>query len=70
MIREKYFEGTPIPTSIVLAGLLALAASQHAIGSNLWFGAAYIAGHSLHPLVLLFLLFGTLMISRIRIPKL
>jgi len=68
--KVKYFEGTPIPTSIVLAGLLTIAASQNAIGSNLWFGAVYIAGHDLHPLVLLFLLSGTLMISRIRIPKL
>ena len=26
--KVKYFEGTPIPTSIVLVGLLALAAAQ------------------------------------------
>ena len=68
--KVKYFEGTPIPTSIVLAGLLTVAASQNAIGSNLWFGALSIAGHTLHPLALLFLLSGSLMISRIRIPKL
>ena len=68
--KVKYFEGTPIPTSIVLVGLLTFAASQNAIGSNLWFGALSIAGHTLHPLALLFLLSGTLMISRIRIPKL
>ena len=68
--KVKYFEGTPIPTSILLVGLLTFAASQNAIGSNLWFGALSIAGHTLHPLALLFLLSGTLMISRIRIPKL
>jgi CDP-diacylglycerol---serine O-phosphatidyltransferase len=68
--KVKYFEGTPIPTSIVLAGLLTVAASQDAIGPNLWFGALSIAGHTLHPLALLFLLSGSLMISRIRIPKL
>ncbi len=68
--KVKYFEGTPIPTSIVLVGLLALAASQDAIGSNLWFSAVSIMGHTLHPLALLFLLSGALMISRIRIPKL
>jgi len=67
--KVKYFEGTPIPTSIVLAGLLTLAASQNAIGSNLWFGAMNIAGYTLHPLALLFLISGSLMISRIRIPK-
>ena len=68
--KVKYFEGTPIPTSIVLVGLLTLAASQDSIGSNLWFGAVNILGHTLHPLALLFLLSGALMISRIRIPKL
>ena len=68
--KVKYFEGTPIPTSIVLVGLLALAASQNAIGTHLWFGAVDIKGHTLHPLALLFLLSGMLMISRIRIPKL
>src|SRR6187200_52602 len=67
--KVKYFEGTPIPTSIVLVGLLTLAASEDAIGSNLWFGAVSIMGYTLHPLALLFLLSGTLMISRIRIPK-
>jgi CDP-diacylglycerol--serine O-phosphatidyltransferase len=30
--KVKYFEGTPIPTSIVLVGLLTFAASQNAIG--------------------------------------
>jgi CDP-diacylglycerol--serine O-phosphatidyltransferase len=68
--KVKYFEGTPIPTSIVLAAILTVAASQDAIGSNLWFGALDIAGYTLHPLSLLFLLSGSLMISRIRIPKL
>jgi CDP-diacylglycerol--serine O-phosphatidyltransferase len=67
--KVKYFEGTPIPTSIVLVGLLALAAGQGAIGEELWFGQATVAGLTLHPLVLLFALSGSLMISRIRIPK-
>lgn len=67
--KVKYFEGTPIPTSIVLVGLLALAAWQGALGMQLWGGAVRIAGFTLHPLVLLFALSGSLMISRIRIPK-
>ena len=37
---------------------------------NLWFGKVIIAGFTLHPLVLVFALSGSLMISRIRIPKL
>ena len=67
--KVKYFEGTPIPTSIVLVGLMALAAWQGALGTELWGGAVRIAGFTLHPLVLLFALSGSLMISRIRIPK-
>jgi len=68
--KVSYFEGTPIPTSIVLASLLAIAAAQNAIGPDLWFGSVNIASYTLHPLVLLFVLSGSLMISRIRIPKL
>jgi CDP-diacylglycerol--serine O-phosphatidyltransferase len=68
--KVKYFEGTPIPTSIVLAMLMAFAASQGAVGANLWFGEIRIAGYVLHPLVLLYALSGSLMISRIHIPKL
>lgn len=67
--KVTYFEGTPIPTSIVLVLLLAAAAYAGAIGENLWFGRIVIAGFTLHPLTLLFGLSGSLMISRIRIPK-
>jgi CDP-diacylglycerol--serine O-phosphatidyltransferase len=68
--KVKYFEGTPIPTSILLVGLLALAAWSDALGKQLWFGEVILGGFTLHPLVLLFALSGSLMISRIRIPKL
>ena len=68
--KVKYFEGTPIPTSVLLVGLLTLAAYIDAVQGNLWFGVTEIAGLQLHPLVLLFALSGSLMISRIRIPKL
>ena len=68
--KVKYFEGTPIPTSLVLVWLLAFAAWQEAIGEQLWFGLMKIGGFTLHPLVLVFAVSGSLMISRIRIPKL
>jgi len=68
--KVKYFEGTPIPTSVLLVGLLTLAAYLDAVQGKLWFGVTEIAGLQLHPLVLLFALSGSLMISRIRIPKL
>ncbi len=67
--KVKYFEGTPIPTSILLVALLAVAAWSGAVREHLWFGEMKLAGFTLHPLVLLFALSGSLMISRIRIPK-
>lgn len=68
--KVRYFEGTPIPTSLVLVIVLWVAAAQGAIGEALWFGQYRVAGFVLHPLVLLFALSGSLMISRMRIPKL
>jgi CDP-diacylglycerol--serine O-phosphatidyltransferase len=68
--KVKFFEGTPIPTSLVLVLVLAIAAAQGALGERLWFGVVELAGFKLHPLVLLFAVSGSLMVSRIRIPKL
>lgn len=67
--KVKYFEGTPIPTSLLLVVLMFVAATQGALGKSLWLGQAAMAGFILHPLVLLFALSGSLMISRIRFPK-
>jgi len=69
--KVKYFEGTPIPTSVVLVGVLALAAWQQRLGDAIWGGAWQLGPWLLHPLVLLFALSGTLMVSKtLRIPKL
>ncbi len=68
--KVKYFEGTPIPTSVVLTAILAFAAWKGRIGEDLWGGAWAVGPWELHPLVLLFALSGTLMISKtLRIPK-
>lgn len=67
--KVRYFEGTPIPTSVVLVAVLVAAAAQDAIGTQLWWGRIQLLGLTLHPLVLLFAASGSLMISRIRIPK-
>lgn len=68
--KVKYFEGTPIPTSVVLVGVLAWAASQGRLGDALWGGAWSVGPWQLHPMALLFALSGTLMISKtLRIPK-
>jgi CDP-diacylglycerol--serine O-phosphatidyltransferase len=68
--KVKYFEGTPIPTSIVLTALLAFAAWQGHVGATLYGGALTLGPWQLHPLSLLFVLSGSLMISKtLRIPK-
>ena len=68
--KVPYFEGTPIPTSLALVVVLAVAASMGAIGHDLWLGRWQLGPWQLHPLVLLFALSGSLMISKtLRIPK-
>jgi len=69
--KVTYFEGTPIPTSVVLVGVLAFAAWQGRLGTDLYGGAWTLGPGTLHPLVLLYVLSGTLMISKtLHIPKL
>ncbi|CDS54042.1 CDP-diacylglycerol--serine O-phosphatidyltransferase [Polaromonas sp. CG9_12] len=68
--KVKYFEGTPIPTSLALVMMMLVAAWQGALQGSLWFGQVVFGGFTLHPLVLLFALSGSLMVSRIRFPKL
>jgi CDP-diacylglycerol--serine O-phosphatidyltransferase len=69
--KVAYFEGTPIPSSLVLIGVLAVAAWLGRVGEALPLGAVRLGPGVLHPLVLLWALSGSLMISKtIRIPKL
>jgi CDP-diacylglycerol--serine O-phosphatidyltransferase len=69
--KVPYFEGTPIPTSVLLSGLLALAAWLGATGDALWGGAFELGPWTLHPLVLVFAASGSAMISKtLHIPKL
>jgi CDP-diacylglycerol--serine O-phosphatidyltransferase len=70
--RDKvaYFEGTPIPSSVVLTAVLAACAWQGRLGDALIGGAWTLGPAQLHPLALLFVLSGSLMISKtLRIPK-
>lgn len=68
--KVAYFEGTPIPTSVVLTAVLAFAAWQGRLGESLYWGTWTFGPGDLHPLALLFVLSGTLMISKtLRIPK-
>ena len=67
--KVKYYEGTPIPTSLLLVFVLAIAAWLGRVGDQLWFGTTLLGPWQLHPLVLMFAVSGSLMISTIRIPK-
>ncbi len=69
--KPKYFEGTPIPSSLILVGVLAVAVWRGSVGDALWGGSVRLGPATLHPLVLMFALSGSLMISKtIHIPKL
>jgi len=68
--KVKYFEGTPIPTSIVIVALLGIALRLGRIDDRLWFGAWDIGPGVLHPLSLVYAASGSAMISAtLRIPK-
>jgi CDP-diacylglycerol--serine O-phosphatidyltransferase len=67
--KVKYFEGTPIPTSILIVGLIALLHGLDRLGTNMWLGDWHVFGGQLHPLVLIYVLSGSAMISTWRVPK-
>jgi CDP-diacylglycerol--serine O-phosphatidyltransferase len=68
--KVKYFEGTPIPTSIVLVIVLGIAFYFDRVDAALWFGSVRFGGATLHPLTLMFAASGSAMISAtLRIPK-
>ncbi|HET7730149.1 MAG TPA: CDP-alcohol phosphatidyltransferase family protein [Usitatibacter sp.] len=68
--KVKYFEGTPIPTSVVLVGVLAYAAWKGQVGDVVLGGVWRLGPADFHPLALLFFISGSAMISKtLRIPK-
>lgn len=69
--KVKYFEGTPIPSSLILVAVLAICVVLGRIGENLPLGAIEIGAARWHPFSLLFFVNGSTMISKtLRIPKL
>jgi CDP-diacylglycerol--serine O-phosphatidyltransferase len=67
--KVKYFEGTPIPTSVLIVLFIGWLTHAERIGAALPFGAWEIMGCTLHPLSLIYVASGSLMISTLRIPK-
>src|SRR5688572_21749750 len=68
--KVKYFEGTPIPTSVIIVALLGIAFARGAVGESLWLGSYTLGFGTLHPLAILYAVSGSAMISAtLRIPK-
>ena len=68
--KVKYFEGTPIPTSLAIVLVLGVAFAFDRYGENVWLGSIRLGPAVLHPLTLLYGISGSAMISAtLRIPK-
>ncbi|MCC2642154.1 MAG: pssA [Nitrospira sp.] len=68
--KVAYFEGTPIPSTFLLTAVLAVAGWQNRLGEDLYWGYWTVGSLDCHPLSLLFVLSGSLMISKtLRLPK-
>lgn len=69
--KVTHFEGTPIPTSLVLVAIVAVSVWYGRVGDTLPMGIFQVGPGTLHPLTVLWAVSGSLMISKtLRIPKL
>ena len=68
--KVAYFEGTPIPTSLVLVAVIAVLGATGRLHDRLPLGEFWLGPARFHPLVVLYFMSGSLMISaRLRVPK-
>jgi CDP-diacylglycerol--serine O-phosphatidyltransferase len=68
--KVSHFEGTPIPTSLLLVAVLAAAFATGSVHEELWFGVYQLGPWAIHPLVVVYALSGSAMISgTLKIPK-
>jgi len=68
--KVKYFEGTPITTSILIVALLGLAFRLGRVDEAFWFGILQVGPAQLHAFVLIYAMSGSAMISAtLRVPK-
>ena len=67
--KVSHFEGTPIPTSLVIVVALGILFALDQTGvDTFWLGNGRL-GWMFHPFTLIYVLSGSLMISKIRVPK-
>ena len=67
--KVKYYEGTPIPTSLALVLALGIAFAQGHVGPAIWLDSLQLGPFAFHPLSLMYVVSGALMVSTFRIPK-
>jgi CDP-diacylglycerol---serine O-phosphatidyltransferase len=67
--KVRYFEGTPIPTSIFLVVVMAILFYFDRTGQGFAGGHVDLLGKGFHPFSVLFFVSGSLMISTVRVPK-
>lgn len=67
--KVKYYEGTPIPSSLGLVLILGIAFGTSSVGDKIWLGAIELGPWALHPLSIMYAISGSFMISTIKIPK-
>jgi CDP-diacylglycerol---serine O-phosphatidyltransferase len=68
--KVKYFEGTPIPSSLFIVILLGIAYGTGHFGEDLWLGSFGEGALRFHPFSILYALNGSAMVSgTLRIPK-
>lgn len=68
--KVRYFEGTPIPSSLLIVALLAFCFRKGLHDASLPLGAIKLGPFQLHPLVMVYITSGSAMISKtLRIPK-
>jgi CDP-diacylglycerol---serine O-phosphatidyltransferase len=67
--KVKYFEGTPIPTSVLLVIFMAAIYRLGLTGENFLWDHWILMHRTFHPFSILFAVSGSLMISTIKVPK-
>ncbi|HEY3356195.1 MAG TPA: CDP-alcohol phosphatidyltransferase family protein [Polyangia bacterium] len=68
--KVRYFEGTPIPTSLFVCLVFLILFALGRVGAALPFGVVRVGPWDLHPIVLLYAISGSAMVSKtLHIPK-
>jgi CDP-diacylglycerol--serine O-phosphatidyltransferase len=67
--KVRHFEGTPIPTSVVIVLILAVLYRQGLTAEHFWLGSRALLERVFHYFALFYVASGSAMISTIKVPK-